>query len=207
MRIELKNTFDGVEELQKLCNKAKTDHFDAVFVPPMFVSTASEMLGRNDITIVTAAGQDDDILGTKLMAMELAARDGAEEVIISLSDHNILDEKWNLLDKELLQIKKMGEIHRVFVWIECRQFSLLNKPTQARMADLLGDLGLRVRGASVDDIKLAELCGIQKFCVDSYNLEPTEIQELVDAGATQFVMDTKPEQLKTTQLKRTEVLL
>lgn len=205
MRIELCNLFNGVSELQSLCNKAK-DGFDAVFVPPMFVSTAAEMLGRNDITIVTTAGQDNDILGTKLMGIELAARDGAEEVIVALSNHNVEDQKWDLLAKELLQIRQMGEIHRVFIWIGCR-FAYLDKPTQAAIADMLGKLGLRAQGPSIDSIKLAQVCGVKKFCVGYRSMDLESVQDLVDAGATQFVLNEKPKQLKTSDIHRTEVSL
>jgi len=202
MRIELNSSFTGIIGLRDLCEKAK-DGFDAVFVPPMSVSMAGEMLGRNDITIITSAGEADDLLDTKLMGIESAARVGAEEVIVSLSGHHIHDEKWDLLEKEIFQIRQMGKIHQVFIWIKCR-FARLDRPSQAKVSGMLGKLGLRTR-SSVDDIRLAKLCGVHRVCV--YDLESKIQQELVDAGADQFVFRDKPEQLRTTNLHRTEVNL
>ena len=208
MRIELNNSFTGIIGLRNLCEKAKADRFDAVFVPPMSVSMAGEMLGRNDITMVTTAGRDEDVLDTKLMGIESAARAGAEEVIVSLSRHHIFDEKWDLLAKEIFQIRQMGEIHRVFIWIGCG-FAHLDRPSQATIAGMLGKLGLRARNPSAGDIQLAKLCGIRDFCVGlhEYGLEPEVQQELYNAGAGQFVLRDKPEQLTTAKLNRTEVNL
>ena len=93
-RIELQRSVESVEDLQRLVNQAKEENADAICVPPMFVETAAAMLGRNKITIVTTAGRDDDMLGTKLMAIEFAAQAGASEVIVCLPPANLKDDKW-----------------------------------------------------------------------------------------------------------------
>jgi hypothetical protein len=215
-RVELQRDVESVKDLQKLVNQAKEERADAICVPPVFVRTAADMLGRNKITIVTTAGRDEDILETKLMGIEVAAKAGASEVIACVSPANIADGKWDLIEKELFQLGQLASIHDLMLWVGCR-FHYLPRIDQVRICEALpaGWTGLRVVGASVDDIKMASLCGVDGFCACfAYGIlrgnsppEPETLQTFRDAGATQFTLREVPEQLKTDNVYRTEVSL
>lgn len=204
-RLEIQGPIDNVEDLQVLCNRAK-DGFESVCVPPFFVDTAGEMLGRNKVTIVTTAGRDDDRLDTKLMGIEAAARAGAQEVIVCIPPANIRDNKWDVIEKEMYQAGMLCQVNNVIMWVGC-QFHSLPKVKQVQVCDALpkGLVGLRVRDADLDDINLARICGVELFCVVQKD-DPTHEQmaEMEAAGATQFVLKKKPPQLKTSQVTRTE---
>lgn len=206
-RIELQAPIDTIEDLQSLINRAKA--CDAVCVPPFFVETAAAMLGRNKITIVTTAGRDEDMLDTKLIGIESAAKAGANEVIVCIPPPNIRDDKWGVIEKELFRLGQLCDIHRMVLWVGCK-FHSIPRSKQVKICELLprGLVGLRVREASIEDIQLAKICGAKGFCACfDYKPSPETIVEMMEVGATQFTLTDKPEQLKTTQLQRTEVSL
>lgn len=211
MRIELQRSITSVKDLQLLVNKAKNQRADAICVPPFFVDTAAEMLGRNKITIVTTAGQAQDTIDTKLMGIESAAKAGANEVVVSIAGANILDEKWDYLEKELFRAGQLAGIHNMMLWIGC-SFAFLYQVQQARICEILpkGLVGLRARGASVSDIQMASIGGVEGFCACFAPESPPEqatLDTFTAAGATQFTLVDVPEQKKTDQVYVTEAKL
>ena len=215
-RVELQRSITSVKDLQLLVNKAKNQRADAICVPPFFVDTAAEMLGRNKITIVTTAGQAQDTIDTKLMGIESAAKAGANEVVVSIAGANTLDEKWDYLEKELFRAGQLAGIHNMMLWIGCG-FAFLDQVKQARLCEILprGLVGLRVRGASVSDIQMASIGGVEGFCacfaygIERGNSPPEQatLDTFTAAGATQFTLVDVPEQKKTDQVYVTEAKL
>jgi len=210
-RLELNVPITGVEDLQRACNKAKAERFDAVYVPPFFVETAAAMLGRNQITIVTTAGQHDDLLDTKVMAIEAAARAGANEIIVCPPHQNAADGLWNEVEKELLTLYQICEMNSLIMWVGCR-FSSATREVQAKLCSVLpkGHCGLRARKALPEDVQMAMLCGVEKFCASLTPLgaaKDVSMEQLEEAGATQFVLREAPEQKRTLNTNITEVAL
>jgi len=212
-RLEIQGPIDNVEDLQVLCNRAK-DGFESVCVPPFFVDTAGEMLGRNKVTICTTAGQPDDRLDTKLMGIESAARAGAKEVIVGIPQANIQDDKWDVIEKELYQLYLLCNTNNLILWVTC-DFESWGRNVQTRICEAMPKklVGLRITDASIDDVNLARICRVQLVCVvpgkdfeGVTDADPTHEQmaEMEAAGATQFVLKKKPPQLKTSQVTRTE---
>lgn len=208
-RIELQRQIESVKDLQVLVNHARNDKVDAIYVPPIFVSTAAEMLGRNKITIVTTAGHPDDTSDTKLMGIESAARAGANEVIVNVPPANLNDDRFDVIEKELFKWNQVASVHRLMLWVDC-QFHCLNQVQQVQMCKVMpeGLVGLRVHRPAMHDIQMSQICGVKGFCAYFDELKHAEdIAEMSKAGATQFALRNKPEQLKTTDLYRMETYL
>lgn len=213
-RVELQRKVESAYDLKQLVEQAQQERADAICVPPMLVPFAAELLGRSKITIVTTAGRDEDILETKLMGIEAAAKAGANEVIVSVAPADLKDERWDVIEKELFQLGQLAGIHDLMLWIGCR-FHYLDRTAQVRICEAIpqGFTGLRVRRPSANDIQMANLCEVQGFCA-CFAWDPKDepdaefLSELTGLGATQFTLRNAPEQLKTAgQLHRTEVNL
>lgn len=203
-RLELNGTIDSFEQLVQVCNRAKNENWDAVFVPPFFVSSAAEILGRTQITIVTTAAHAADHVQTKTNAISIGAQQGANEIVVCIPKANILDERWDVVEKELFQMATVAQAMKVILWVSCG-FSYLSCDKQAKICTVLpsGMTGLREPYATPKDVRLARICGVKLFSVNAEHDE--DCVELVEAGATQLVLCNKPSQKKTTALCRTEV--
>ena len=205
-RIELHaKTLRGIDDVVRLCDNAVAGNVDAICVPPIFVLSAFEMLKKTKTSIVTHIGSANDTLETKIAGIDKAAMDGAAEMVITLSTHDLWDGNWERLDKEILALFNATQIHQAQLWISCG-FQKLNRKQQASICDMLPDgAGLRMFDPVMKTVQLANLFDVRFICVgESEGVKGhAQMESLERVGATQFCCFEIP-QLKTKTLFKTE---
>lgn len=203
MRVELRHkNILGNDDIVTLCDDAVAGNVDAVFVPPIHVNDAFAMLKQYKTTIVTSAASANDVLDTKIMAIDKANQGGAKEIIIELSPHDLHDGNWKTIEKEVFQLSATTQMYDMQPWIEC-SFPLMLKEDQAKLASMLPEgCGLRMFRPEKGDVQMARLCSVQHVCfgipIDRVDWEM--LGEFEKEGATQVSSYIVPPKIKTDTL-------
>lgn len=92
-----------VADIEKLCEEAKTYHFAAVCVPPMFLKQAKGFLAGSKVQLATVIGFPFGYaaIEAKLAEVLLALVDGADELDVVINFTAIKNQDWALVANEI----------------------------------------------------------------------------------------------------------
>lgn len=197
MRIELHGSkYDTVEDIHRLCKTAIEGRAESVLVPADFVSTAVELIPKKGPHVITEVCGQSDKTDTKIMGLQSATQDGADQIIVSLSDALFIDGRWDVIEKEITLLHMASKTFQVGLWLRT-DFNGLEIHELARIFDLIPDkVGVRLGPSGPNIVKMATLCAVKNLC------STNDVE-----GITHLSTMEIPEQEKTTEVYKTEVHL
>ena len=134
-------------EMKEFLNKAKEMNFNSVVVSPTYVSLAKEILEGTDIKVGSVIGfplgfEDTE---SKIASAKSLNEKGVDEFEVVLNISYLKDEKYDLLENEIRQIKEVIGDKILKVVIETKALEDYEKANAAKVAENSG----------ADDVKTA----------------------------------------------------
>ena len=150
------------DEMKEFLEKAKEMEFNSVVVSPTYVPLAKEILADTDIKVGSVVGFPLGFEDTEIKvceAKELVKKDVDEiEVVMNLS--YLKDEKYELLENEIRQLKEVAGDKILKVIIETKALEDYEKANAAKVAENSGadfvktSTGFSSYGATAEDVAL-----------------------------------------------------
>ena len=134
------NNMISESEMKEFLNKAKELNFHSVVIPPTYVPLAKEILKDTDIKVGSVVGFPlgfEDTESKVCDAKELV-RKGADEIEVVINLSYLKDEKYNLLENEIRQIKEAIGDKILKVIIETKALEDYEKANAAKVAENSG---------------------------------------------------------------------
>lgn len=127
-------------EMKEFLNKAKEMNFNSVVVSPTYVSLAKEILEGTDIKVGSVIGfplgfEDTE---SKIASAKSLNEKGVDEFEVVLNISYLKDEKYDLLENEIRQIKEVIEDKILKVVIETKALEDYEKANAAKVAENSG---------------------------------------------------------------------
>ncbi len=149
-------------EMKEFLNKAKEMNFNSVVVSPTYVSLAKEILEGTDIKVGSVIGfplgfEDTE---SKIASAKSLNEKGVDEFEVVLNISYLKDEKYDLLENEIRQIKEVIGDKILKVVIETKALEDYEKANAAKVAENSGadyvktSTGFSKGGATVEAVKL-----------------------------------------------------
>ena len=94
------------EDIRRLCDEAKKNHFASVMVNSAFTALCSELMKGTGVLVGTVAGFPLGQMSTaaKVYEAETAIADGADEIDYVVNVSDVKDGKWDLVKDEMTKI-------------------------------------------------------------------------------------------------------
>lgn len=127
-------------EMREFLEKAKEMNFNSVIITPTYVELAKEVLKDTDIKISSVVGFPlgfEDTASKVASAASLVER-GVDEIEVVLNFSYLKDEKYELLEDELTQIKEAVGDKILKVNIETKALEDYEKANAAKLAEKCG---------------------------------------------------------------------
>ena len=134
------NNMISESEMKEFLNKAKELNFHSVVISPTYVPLAKEILKDTDIKVGSVVGFPlgfEDTESKVCDAKELV-RKGADEIEVVINLSYLKDEKYNLLENEIRQIKEAIGDKILKVIIETKALEDYEKANAAKVAENSG---------------------------------------------------------------------
>ena len=127
-------------EMKEFLEKAKELNFNSVVISPTYVSLAKEILKDTDIKIGSVVGfplgfEDSE---SKIAEAKELIKKGADEIEVVINLSYLKDEKYDLLENEIKQIKEVAGDKIVKVIIETKALEDYEKANAAKVAENAG---------------------------------------------------------------------
>lgn len=127
-------------EMREFLEKAKELNFNSVVVSQTYVPLAKEILGETDIKIGSVIGfplgfEDTD---TKIAEAANLVEKGADEIEVVINLSHLRDEKYQLIENEIRQIKDVVGDRVLKVIIETKALEDYEKANAAKAAEIAG---------------------------------------------------------------------
>lgn len=127
-------------EMKEFLNKAKEMNFNSVVVSPTYVSLAKEILEGTDIKVGSVIGfplgfEDTE---SKIASAKSLNEKGVDEFEVVLNISYLKDEKYDLLENEIRQIKEVIRDKILKVVIETKALEDYEKANAAKVAENSG---------------------------------------------------------------------
>lgn len=127
-------------EMKEFLNKAKEMNFNSVVVSPTYVSLAKEILEGTDIKVGSVIGfplgfEDTE---SKIASAKSLNKKGVDEFEVVLNISYLKDEKYDLLENEIRQIKEVIGDKILKVVIETKALEDYEKANAAKVAENSG---------------------------------------------------------------------
>ena len=131
------NNMISENEMKEFLKKAKELNFNSVVVSPTYVPLAKEELKGTDIKIGSVVGfplgfEDCD---SKVSEANSLIEKGADEIEVVLNLSYLKDEKYDLLENEIRELKKAVEDRLLKVIIETKALEDYEKANAAKVAE------------------------------------------------------------------------
>jgi len=183
-------------EISKICGEAAEYGFAAVCVPPPFVASAArELGGRGGVKVATVIGFPFgySVASAKLVEVEQALVDGADELDVVINLVALKAADWSLLEKEMRlltsAIHSGGKIVKVII-----ESGVLTDEEIVRCCEVYGAVGVDFlktstgyaeKGATVEAVRLmrAHLPAGIRIKASGGIRTAALAQQLIDAGA------------------------
>jgi deoxyribose-phosphate aldolase len=188
----------SLETVANLCREAISYQFAAVCIPPFVVRDARAHLKGTEVKLATVIGfpMGYSSLSSKLVEIEEAVRDGADELDVVINIIALRNGNWEYLEKEMMQmvsgVHGAGRIIKVIV-----ESGVLANEEIVQCCTLYGNMGIDFmktstgyaeKGASVEAVKL-----MRRHLPASVQIKASGgiktyefAMELIDAGATRI---------------------
>ncbi len=178
-------------EIEKICKEALKYGFAAVCVPPPFVAMARRSGVRTATVIGFPLGYS--VLSAKLMEVECAIADGADELDVVINPGAVKEENWPALEKEMRMIvdyaHNAGRLIKAII-----ESGVLTNEEIIRCCELYAPLGVDFlktstgyaeKGATVEAVRLmrAHLPATVRIKASGGIRDAGFARELIAAGA------------------------
>ena len=154
--------FSTHEDIKKLCEEAKNNHFETVCVNPYYVSYAKKQLKNTNVGVCTVIGFP---LGQNLTSVKeyeaiAAIEDGADEIDMVINIAALKDKDYEYVKNEIESIRDAIDGHTLKVIIET---CYLTKEEIIKMTEICNETyvnfiktstGFGTAGAQLEDIEL-----------------------------------------------------
>lgn len=150
------------EDIKKLCEEARTNHFETVCVNPYYVSYAKEELKDSNVNVCTVIGfpLGQNITAVKEYEAITAIEDGADEIDMVINIAALKDKDYDYVKQEIEDIRDAIDGHTLKVIIET---CYLTKEEIIKMTEICNDTyvnfiktstGFGTKGAQLEDVEL-----------------------------------------------------
>ena len=183
-------------EMEEFLNNAKELNFNSVVVSPTYVQLAKKILNDTNIKIGSVVGfplgfEDSD---SKIAEAKDLINKGADEIEVVLNLSYLKDEKYDLLENEIREIKKAIGDKILKVIIETKALEDYEKANAAKVAENAGadyvktSTGFSTAGANVHDVALMRKTVGPNVGVKAAGGARTyaDAEAFVEAGATRI---------------------
>lgn len=185
------------EDVANLCDVALRERVAAVCVSPNRVAFAHSILKDTSISVASVCGFPSGLhkVAVKTEEIGLALVEGADEIDVVVNLANVFDEKWDLVSRELKEIRLAAEsrivklILEVAVLDENQIVSLCKSAVDEGIDIVKTSTGMHsAGGATVDAVKLmTETVAGQAGVKAAGGIRTTEAAlEMIEAGATRI---------------------
>lgn len=153
------------EDVQKLSKAVIQYFFNGVFINPLYISYAKELLdGQGKIGTVISFPLGQELLSVKISSVEQAIYAGADELDVSLNVGAIKEARWNIIEQEMKDIISAARLIRSDIIVKfipetgyLTPFEI--KKTAELMVQAGADFfktcsGMGPRGATIEDVTL-----------------------------------------------------
>lgn len=184
------------EDIIKLCEEAKTHHFASVCVNPTHVKLCKELLKDSDVKVCTVVGFP---LGAnsplvKGYETKIAIEDGADEIDMVINIGALKDQKFDLVEEDIMEVVKNANGRTVKVIIEACLLTEEEKvkacwcALKANANFVKTSTGFSKHGATIEDVAL-----MKKVVGDKLEVKAAggvrsyeDMVNMVKAGATRI---------------------
>ena len=150
------------EDIKKLCEEAKDNHFETVCVNSYYVSYAKEELKGSNVNVCTVIGfpLGQNITAVKEYEAITAIEDGADEIDMVINIAALKDKDYDYVKQEIEDIRDAIDGHTLKVIIET---CYLTKEEIIKMTEICNDTfvnfiktstGFGTKGAQLEDVEL-----------------------------------------------------
>ena len=149
------------EDIKKLCEEAKNNHFETVCVNPYYVSYAKEELKDSNVNVCTVIGfpLGQNITAVKEYEAITAIEDGADEIDMVINIAALKDKDYDYVKQEIGLIKQACGDHILKVIIET---CMLTDDEKIKMCEIVTEAGADFiktstgfsTGATFEDVEL-----------------------------------------------------
>lgn len=151
-------------DIEKLCVEAISNNFAAVCVPPHYVSMAKSILENSEVKIATVIGFPFGYssIKAKIVEIQVAIEEGADELDVVLNIGNIKSDRWDMVSEEIKTLNdavhKNNKISKFIIEsgiLSDKEIILVCQLCAQHEVDFVKtSTGYAESGASVRDIKL-----------------------------------------------------
>jgi len=189
-------------DIEKLCNEAKTYGFGAVCVRPEFVATAKNLLKDTPIKVCTVIGFPTGLDPTekKVEEAQKAIENGADELDMVINIEALRQNDFDYVKNDIFSVKQVAKNKILKVIIET---GMLNNRQKRNACKLIQDAGAdfvktstgfakdkngKKLGATIDDVKLIKNIVKERLGIKASGgiNTPEFAQKLIAAGATRI---------------------
>ncbi len=150
------------EKIAKLCAEAAEYHFASVCVNSCWVKYCADKLRDTDVNVCTVVGFPLGAMVTRAKAYEAAAAvdDGADEVDMVINIGLLKDGKYDLVEKDIREVKEACSGKLLKVIIECCLLTDEEKVKACELSEKAGadyvktSTGFSKSGATAEDVAL-----------------------------------------------------
>lgn len=128
------NNMIGEKEMREFLEKASELNFNSVVIPPVYVPLAKEILSDTNIKIGSVVGYPlgfEDTESKVAEAKELVKK-GADEIESVINLSYLKDEKYDLIENEIKQLKQAVGDHTLKIVIESKALEDFEKANAAK---------------------------------------------------------------------------
>lgn len=128
------------DQIENLCNEAKTYNFASVCIHPHYVKFAAEYLKNNQVKVCTVIGfpLGQNSTATKIYEAKNAIDNGADEIDMVINVSWLKDKAYDKLKNEISDIKSAIVQHTLKVIVE---ISLLTNDEIAKISEIISQSG------------------------------------------------------------------
>ena len=128
------------DEMREFLEKAKEMNFNSVIISPTYVRLAKEILADTDIKVGSVVGFPLGFESTESKVAEAKAliESGADEIDVVMNLSHIKDEKYDLIESEISQIKNAIGDKTLKVIVETKALEDYQKANAAKAAEKSG---------------------------------------------------------------------
>lgn len=184
------------KEITKLCNEAKEYSFASVCINPCYIKLCHELLKDTSVNVCTVIGFPLGATSTSAKIDEAiqAIKDGADELDMVINIGKLKDGKYDYVENEIAELKKVCQNHILKVIIETCLLTDEEKVKACQLAKNAGadfvktSTGFSKGGATVSDVALMRKTVGPNMGVKASGGVKTkeELIAMVEAGATRI---------------------
>ena len=186
------------KDIIKLCDEADKYKFKSVCINPCYVSLVKSYLGKlkSNVKICTVIGfpLGQNTIETKVFEVQNAINNGAEEIDMVINIGALLDKKFEYVEKEISDIRKIceGKILKVIIetcYLDEGNIKIMTEICNKLNVDYIKtSTGFGTRGASENDVIIMNKYKNNKLQIKaSGGIKKKKVAEkMIELGATRL---------------------